>query len=347
MTTALLEPPPGPVDDGTRRELLAAGAALTLLGFAGCGEDDEPSRSAGARAVTVRHAGGSTVFRDVPDRVVILDDAMLGDVLAFGVVPVGTAAGEGDPTVIRQFQDEAGVDEIPLVAPEFAPDLEAIAAVRPDAIFAMAFQVEEPYWEQLGRIAPTIAVETDANPSAGRFDEQAMRVYAEVFRRPEVVDRILAEYRRRVQRIREEFAGVIDGRTISFATSEGEGMLRLDLPGGWGGAILTEVGFTIPQVQVDAAQPEDPYRAVVSNERTQRFLSTDVVLWRDGERDDLAVERGFPREDVDENPLLARVPAARTGDVLTVGNRVWFLRPVRGRMIVLDQLERQILPALR
>jgi len=348
MTTALLEPPPAPVDDGTRREFLAAGAALTVLGFAGCGGDgEESSTSAGARPVTVRHAGGSAVFRDVPKRVVILDDAMLGDVLAFGVVPVGTAAGEGDPTVIKQFQDEAGVEEIPLVAPDFAPDLEEIAAVRPDAIFAMAFQVEEPYWKRLRRIAPTIAVETDANPGGGRFDEQAMRVYAEVFRQPDVVDRVMAEYRHRLERMRAEFSDVIDGKTISFAQSDGDGMLRLDLPGGWGGAILADLGFRFPRLQIDAAQPEDLFRAVVSNERTLRFLTTDVVLWRDGDNEGLAVRRGFPADDVRANPLLARVPAARTDKVITVGTRVWFLRSVRGRMIVLDQLERQVLPALR
>lgn len=33
---------------------------------------------------------------------IILDDAMLGDVLPFGVVPVGTAAAATDPTVIAR-----------------------------------------------------------------------------------------------------------------------------------------------------------------------------------------------------------------------------------------------------
>ncbi|MGH8934597.1 MAG: hypothetical protein ACRDZO_29190 [Egibacteraceae bacterium] len=40
-------------------------------------------------------------------------------------------------------------------------------------------------------------------------------------------------------------------------------------------------------------------------------------------------------------------PPAQAGRVLTVGDRVWFLRSVRGRLVLLDQLEQQILPALR
>ena len=55
MTSALLDPP-APADDGTRRELLLAGATLAL-GFAACGGEDEPP-PARASTRTVRDAYG-------------------------------------------------------------------------------------------------------------------------------------------------------------------------------------------------------------------------------------------------------------------------------------------------
>lgn len=336
------------------RLLGVATLALALLATA-CGDDGTDAGATGSapagEAVTIDHAGGETTLESVPERVVILDDAMLGDVLAFGVVPVGTAAGAEDPTVIEVWKEEAGVEEIPLVAPDFTPNLESIAAQRPDLILAMAYQVDEPYWDDLNDIAPTIAVETDVNPEAlePRFDEVAMRTYAAAFRQPEVVDELLEGYERRVAEIREEHADVIDGTTISFAMSDEPGSTRLDGPTGWGGAILADLGFTFPDEQLEAIEgnTDFPVRHVFSDEQTERFLSTDVVLWRDLGRDDLAVEDGFPEADLSSNPLLARLPAAEAGQVVTVANRVWFLRSLQGRDVVLDQLEEEILPRLR
>lgn len=334
-----------------RRGLVAAVLALLALVAAACGGGSGAAEAPrDAEPVTVRHAGGETTLEGVPERVVILDDAMLGDVLPFGVVPVGTAAATTDPTVIAEWREEAGVDEIRNVAPDFAPNLEAIAAVRPDLILAMAWQVEEEYWDALNRIAPTVAVETDVNPEAlePRFDEVALRTYGEVFRQPDVADRIVREYEERVARIAEEFADVAGGTTVSFATSYEGGQARLDGPTGWAGAILADVGFSFPEVQLDAiARNKDfPVRHEFSAEQAPRFLGTDVVIWRvaDGRP---GVRRGFPRAATEANPLLERLPAAAAGRVFTVSERTWFLRSVRGRMVVLDQLEGEILPGLR
>ncbi|MBA2388678.1 MAG: hypothetical protein H0V67_00330 [Geodermatophilaceae bacterium] len=70
-------------------------------------------------------------------------------------------------------------------------------------------------------------------------------------------------------------------------------------------------------------------------------------MWKDFGRDDLAVVDGFPADATTANPLLATLPAAQAGRVFTVGNRIWFLRSVRGRLVLLDQLENDLLPRLR
>jgi len=115
--TALVAAPP--VDDGTRRELLAAGLALSL-GLAACGEDDGAGGATGAPGdgfpVTIRHHFGTTTFASAPERVVALDAAgLLDPVLALGVRPVGAAqvAKGRFPTVLRGRTD--GIEPVGVV----------------------------------------------------------------------------------------------------------------------------------------------------------------------------------------------------------------------------------------
>jgi iron complex transport system substrate-binding protein len=336
-----------PVDDVTRRQFLGVLAAAGLLTSCGRAVVSEDGPATDPR--TVAHAGGETTFDAVPERVVILDNAMLGDVLAFGALPVGTAAGIGEPTVIGTWRREAGVSDIPLVAPDFTPDLEAVAGVRPDAILAMAWQVEEPYWEGLRTLAPTVAVETDVDPGAldVRFDETAMRTYAEIFRRPEVVDDLVVEYERRIAALRTEFADVVEGRTVSFATMYDDGSMRADVGTGWAGAILADLGFAFPGVQEANLDPGFPVRVEFSAEEAVRFLGdSDVILWRVQDAGDEPAP-GLPPAAVATNPLLARLPAVQAGQVFSVSEQAWFLRSVQGRFVVLDQLESAVLPGLR
>jgi ABC-type Fe3+-hydroxamate transport system substrate-binding protein len=358
------------INDGlwTRRQTLAALGAFVIVGCSSDNTDTTSSSPAITAAsdtpmstalagqatnpadgpVSIEHTDGTTTLDAIPSRVVILDDAMLGDLLPFGVIPVGTAAGIADPTVIAVWQDEAGVSSIENVAPDFTPNLESIARVEPDLILAMAFQSAEPFYDELKRLAPVIAVETDVNPAVlePRFDEVSLRTYSQIFRQPQVADELLAAYQARIDELRAEFGPVIDGRTISFATSMfTPGQVSIDGPTGWAGAILNDLGFRFPAEQLTAmeANVEFPIRHEFSNEETERFLSSDVVIWRDARPGDLEVIRGFDTADVETNPLLSKLPSVANDAVFTVNNRTWFLRSVRGRMKVLDQLATDIL----
>lgn len=92
--TLLLDRPEPVLDDATRRQFVDGVFALGLL--AACADDGTDKVTAtpspATQAVTIEHAAGSTRLDGIPQRVVVLNDALLGDVAALAVVPVGIAA---------------------------------------------------------------------------------------------------------------------------------------------------------------------------------------------------------------------------------------------------------------
>lgn len=355
-----------------KRPMIAMAGCLSVVGLLGCGSSDEsttpsaattapssapstesssspPSTDAAAEPVEIVHAGGTTVLENTPSRVVVLDDAMLGDLSALGVTPVGIPADTDGNSMLSVWGADLGVDEIDVVAPAYEPNLEAIALVEPDLILAMAWQVSEPYWNDLSSLAPTIALETDVDPLAPRdvFTEN-LRVYGQIFRQEALAEAFISDYDEQLAAVQSEFAAVIEGATVSLSGSLDPSMFRVIGPRHFAGSLLTEIGFTIPQNQVDVVEANVgyPVETDVSVEETADYLNTDLIIWRDYNRSDGAVTAGFPAEALEANPFLAALPAAEAGHVFTVSNVRWYLRSVNGRLLVLDQLRTDILPQL-
>ncbi len=100
-----------------------------------------------AASRSVQTSTGSVKVPLRPERVVVL--YLIGDVLACGVVPVGIS----DLYQGASFEAEAA--GIPQVGPWYAPDLEAIAALKPDLIVVPS----EKTWQQIRHIAPTVCID--------------------------------------------------------------------------------------------------------------------------------------------------------------------------------------------
>jgi iron complex transport system substrate-binding protein len=112
---------------------------------------------------TVTHFGGATTIPAPPQRVVVIATGQTDAVLTLGVVPVGAASGDGADLVPRYVQDAFPqyVDQLAAVAPvgsRQSPNLEAIAALRPDLVLANAAASQDLY-PALSAIAPTVLVE--------------------------------------------------------------------------------------------------------------------------------------------------------------------------------------------
>ncbi len=124
-----------------------------------CGS--EPAAAPEAGPVTISHKFGETKVPADPKRVVTVGWTDQDFVLPFGVVPVSTREFEENyniypwvkaATAGKGVTTWGGVDQI---------DFEAIAAQKPDLIFAIYESIDQPTYDRLSQIAPTVIQSAD------------------------------------------------------------------------------------------------------------------------------------------------------------------------------------------
>lgn len=170
----------GSKETGAKPEASAAGAA-------------SPSASAGTAVKSVKHAMGTSEIKGTPKRIVALEWTYAEDLLALGVQPVGVADIKGFKAwVITQPALDAGATD---VGTRQEPNLEAIAALKPDLIIAANFRVKNSY-EKLNQIAPTLAFES--YPQEGTVDqytemEQTFKTIADLTGKTAEADKVLQD----------------------------------------------------------------------------------------------------------------------------------------------------------
>ncbi|MGT2757165.1 siderophore ABC transporter substrate-binding protein [Streptococcus ovuberis] len=117
-------------------------------------KDDKTNTSASKQASTTEVRIGDATIPVNPKKIVSFDLGAVDTIRALGkeerIVGLPT---QGLPTYLSEFADRAGVGNMK------EPDLEAIAALKPDVIIASGRTAE--YLEQFQEIAPTIIFETD------------------------------------------------------------------------------------------------------------------------------------------------------------------------------------------
>ena len=144
-----------------------------------------------AQTLTVKHDEGTTQVRSNPQRVVVLDEEMLGWMYALGlgsrVVGVGgprvqpsdfSAAGAIKPDRAKVgFLGRGALNPAArFVGTWTAPNLETIAALKPDLILRSTWAGNQNY-DNLSRIAPTVGY-AEAQPT---YWQTSFRVLARVF----------------------------------------------------------------------------------------------------------------------------------------------------------------------
>ncbi|MCZ4067770.1 iron-siderophore ABC transporter substrate-binding protein [Microbacterium sp. H37-C3] len=214
---------------------ISAAAALVVAGCAAQPSAADAAREPSAAPRAVEHARGVTEVPEQPQRVVTLEPLELDTAVSVGITPVGAAVASnvaGIPTYL-------GVDGVQPVGTVPEPDLEAIAALKPDLILGTEARHSKLY-DQLSAIAPTVFIATQADPwrdnaeligeALGREDEVAAQIAA--------VDDRCAE-------IGE--AHDLAGKTAQVIRPRDETTLSLYGPVSFAGSLLECVGYTTPE----------------------------------------------------------------------------------------------------
>ncbi|NEB40681.1 iron-siderophore ABC transporter substrate-binding protein [Streptomyces sp. SID14515] len=145
-------------------------AALTLAACGGSDDSGSDSASSGSTR-TVKTAMGDVKVKEAPERVVVLDTAELDSALTLGVKPVGATHADVTSGFLNYLPKDqlSGIKD---VGQMMTPNLEAIAALKPDLILTSKIRHGDKYAE-LSKIAPTVMTENTGYPWKENFQLHA------------------------------------------------------------------------------------------------------------------------------------------------------------------------------
>ncbi|GIH02063.1 ABC transporter periplasmic component [Rhizocola hellebori] len=300
-----------------KRILLAAAAVLALAGCA-----NEPSMPI-VTSVSVKHAMGTTEVPVAPKRVVVLDTDKVDTALTLGIKPVGAArAGEltGWPTYFGA-DATAGIKEVGTLA---EPNLEAIAALKPDLILGSKFR-QEKFYDELTKIAPTVFTENVGKPWKENFllDGEALGKKAEA-------EAALDGYQKRTAALKVNKALKVS--LVRFMPDH----IRVYGPESFSGIVLGDAGLARPQFQLLEGKQDRRFEKV-SPERISDVDGDFIFVAAYGEK--AAAEQAR----VTGGPLWAGLGAVKAGRTKVVADETWMTGiGVTAAHKILDDLEKYL-----
>ncbi|CAM2888178.1 iron-siderophore ABC transporter substrate-binding protein [Corynebacterium pseudodiphtheriticum] len=274
-----------------RRGLIARLAAiissLTLVfGLAACAESGENQEKAEANpgdARTIEHALGVAEIEGNPERVITLGQGSTETALALGVVPVAVESYEwgadesGYLPWVNEELEELGVtdDEKPeLIAGGEELSAEKIAALEPDLILAPWSGLTQEQYDQISKIAPTVAYEEE--PWVITWDEQIKTVAKALGKEDQaqgLIDGINAEF----ADAKEESYG---DHTFSFIYNAGVGNYGIFLPTEQRVQFVSKLGLQVDPVVEEFRDSvvAGTDSATVSAENLDKLNDSDLIF---------------------------------------------------------------------
>jgi len=277
-----------------------------------------------------------------PERVLALSEPTLDGSLALGIVPVGTSAGRGQSGVSGYLATHDGgvAADIPIVAALAAPNLELIAAARPDLILLDGTSVnDDAVMAQLDAIAPTVWLS-----APGDDWKQAFVALGDVLGVPDRAAAVLADYDARVAEIAAAL-GDHAGATVSIVRwgLVGPALILKELPAS---RVVADLGLARPPEQDrEGLGHSEP----VSLERLDTIDADWIFLGAlgmvDGPTNDqvgtAASEAALAR--AVESPGFTNLSAYQNDHIVPVDGTVWTSAggPLAANL-VLDDIERSL-----
>ncbi|CAM3543075.1 iron-siderophore ABC transporter substrate-binding protein [Brevibacillus invocatus] len=216
------------------------------------------------QSYTIKHAMGETTIKGTPERVVMLTTQGVETLLALGVKPVGAVGSFTDPTTFYDFV-KPQLEGVQVVGSESQPNLEAIAALKPDLILGMKFRQEKVY-QQLSAIAPTVFVEEPRGDWKANFT-----LFAEAVNKKAEGEKVIEEWNKKVAAFKEK-AGDKLSTEVSVVRFM-PGRVRIYYNDTFLGAIMKDLGLSRP-----AAQNKEEFAAEVTKERIPE-MDGDIMVY--------------------------------------------------------------------
>jgi iron complex transport system substrate-binding protein len=312
--------------------LIAAVLSLVVI-LAGCGKNEETQKQTNSNkkqtetSYTVEHAMDTTEIKGTPERVVILTNEGTEALLALGIKPVGAVKSwTGNPWYDHIKDKMEGVKEL---GTEAEPNLEAIAALKPDLIIGNKLRHEKIY-EQLKAIAPTVFSET----LRGNWKDNFM-LYAKAVNKEEKGKEVIAEYDKRIEELKAKLGDKLKMKVSIVRFMPGD--VRIYHKDSFSGVILDQLGFARPESQ----NVNDFAEMGVTKERIPA-MEGDILfyfIYETGDGEASKLEKEWIND-----PLFKSLNVAKQGKVYKVSDAIWNTAGgVLAAHLMLDDIEKYFL----
>ncbi len=280
----------------------------------------------------VKHIMGETQVPTHPERVIVLNNAHLGNAIALGIIPVGAAIGL-DQTYLKAYQSYLNNQTVAapiLVGNSIDPNLEKILSLKPDLI--VGFEYHQPIYEQLSQVAPTVLHDsTNINSSW----KELVKLSGEAFSQAEKAEESLRDYYQRTQELRQrlEEQKISKPSVSAVRINQTSGIVSLVLQDSFPGTIFQDVGLARP-----SAQDENGNLKNISIELLSQ-IDGDILFLislQDESNSDLFNQ-------LQQNPLWSELRVVKENRVYRVDTAQWFGHNIISANLVLDDLFKYLL----
>lgn len=279
------------------------------------------------QSYTVKHVMGETTIKGTPQRVVMLTTQGVETLLALGVKPVGAVGSFTDPTQFYDFV-KPQLEGVKVVGSESQPNLEAIAALKPDLILGMKFRQEKIY-QQLSAIAPTVFVDEPRGDWKANFS-----LFAEAVNKKAEGEKVIADWNKRVEDFKAKAGDKL--KTQVSVVRFMPGKVRIYYNDTFTGAIFKDLGLARP-----ASQNKEEFAAEVTKERIPE-MDGDIMFYftyETGKGEASKLEQEWTNDSLWKN-----LNVVKAGKAFKVDDTIW---NTSGGVIaankVLDELEGYII----
>ncbi|GAB3686113.1 iron-siderophore ABC transporter substrate-binding protein [Actinocorallia lasiicapitis] len=273
---------------GARLTAVLASAALVAGALTGCGSQkpDDAVAPAGTGAaaaafpVTIAHKYGETTVRAEPQRIITVGLTDQDAVLALGKVPVATTDWFGgyDGAIGPWATSRLNGAPVPTLLKDTGtgPQIEKIAALKPDLILAQYSGLTDKQYEQLSKFAPVVAQPKEYKDYGVPWQVQTVTIGKALGKSDEAA-KLVTEVEQKFAKAREDNPGFKGKTAISATPYEGYFVYGSQDARS---RTLSQLGFDLPADLGKALG--DQFGASLSKERTD-LLDQDVAVWTVGD----------------------------------------------------------------
>jgi iron complex transport system substrate-binding protein len=276
----------------TRRKftpLAAAGLLALSLTLAACGSDsdagsdDDEGAGGGSEfsSVTIDHAFGSTEITEEPERVVTWGWGSADAAIALGVTPVAiptqSYGGDDDGVLpwLAEALEEQGAETPTILSETEEPPYEEILEAEPDLILAHYSGITEDQYEQLSKIAPTVAYPGEAWSTPWR---EVITIAGEALGKSAEAEQVLADIDAEVAEAAEAHPE-FEGKTIAAVWDAGDFYVYTEADPRV--EFLTDLGFEVAPSVAENDTGESTFYYTISYEETDKITSDVLLAYHD------------------------------------------------------------------